>query len=71
LASKHYSNTKKAATVSRSPFYHNKLPTRIEGAARVYPEIQEEKHQIKKGLPGCYIEIQATIEKKRTSSKRQ
>jgi hypothetical protein len=27
-------------------------------------DTRREKHDIKKGLPGCYIEIQATIEKK-------
>jgi hypothetical protein len=55
---------KKATTVSRSPISPQKTTNKIEGTIRVYPEIQEEKHQIKKGLPGCYIESQATIEKK-------
>jgi hypothetical protein len=31
--------------------------------------MQEEKHQIKKGLPGCYIENQAIIEKKEQAVK--
>jgi hypothetical protein len=42
---------------------------RTEGTKGVYPEVQEEKYQIKKGLPGCYIESQATIEKKEQAVK--
>jgi hypothetical protein len=57
---------KKAATVSRSPIHHSRLPKRIEGTG-VYAEIQEKEH--KKRLPGCYIESQATIVKKEQSSK--
>jgi hypothetical protein len=55
--------------VSRSLIHHSKLPTSTEGTKEVYPEVQEENQQTKKGLPGCYIESQATIEKKETSSK--
>jgi hypothetical protein len=55
--------------VSRSLIHHSKLPTRTEGTREVYPEVQEENHQIKKGLPGCYIEGQATIEKKEQAVK--
>jgi hypothetical protein len=36
-----------------------------EGTIEVYPEVQEENHQLKKGIKGCYIESQATIEKQK------
>jgi hypothetical protein len=55
--------------VPRSLIHHNKLPTGTEGTIEVYPEVQEENHQIKRGLPGCYIESQATFETKEPAVK--
>jgi hypothetical protein len=55
--------------VSRSLIHHSKLPTSTEGTKEVYPEVQKENHRTKKGLPACYIESQATIEKKEQAVK--